>query len=141
MYRDEAQWSSIQRRILREGVPIRQVVRETGISRKTVRKMLGHPAPKPYGPRNRQYPKLGPYMASIQGMLRENATLPPSARLSVKAICDRIRNDEGFTGSYDAVRDYVRRIAPDDARTFISVGPKLDRRAHARLPAFEWMRA
>jgi transposase len=76
MYRDVAQWSSIRRQILLEGVSIRQVVRETGISRKTVRKMLGHPAPKPYGPRNRQYPKLGPHMASIQGMLRENATLP-----------------------------------------------------------------
>ncbi len=141
MYRDVAQWSSIRRQILREGVSIRQVVRETGISRKTVRKMLDQPAPKPYGPRSRQYPKLGPHMASIQGMLQENPTLPPSARLSAKAICDRIRNEEGFTGSYDAVKDYVRRIAPEDARTFVSVGPKLDRRAHARQVAFDWMRA
>jgi hypothetical protein len=32
-------------------------------------------------------------------MLQENVTLPPSARLSVKAIYERIR-DEGFRGSY-----------------------------------------
>ena len=54
-----------------------QVVRETGISRKTVGKMLDHPHPQPYGPRTRRYPKLGPHTASIQRMLRENATLPP----------------------------------------------------------------
>jgi transposase len=39
MYRDVAQWSSVRDRILRKGASIRQVVRETGISRKTVRKM------------------------------------------------------------------------------------------------------
>ena len=51
MYRDVAQWSSIRHRILQDGISIRQVVRETGISRKTVRKMLDQPLPKPYGPR------------------------------------------------------------------------------------------
>jgi hypothetical protein len=40
MYRDRVQWTKIRRRILVEQIPIRQVVRETGISRKTVRKML-----------------------------------------------------------------------------------------------------
>jgi hypothetical protein len=40
MYRDLAQWTSIRSRVLRKGALIRQVVRETGISRQTVRKML-----------------------------------------------------------------------------------------------------
>jgi transposase len=140
MYRDLAQWSSIRRRILREGASIKQVVRETGIDRKTVRKMLDHPVPKPYGPRERKYLKLGPHIPSIQGMLRERATLPLSGQLSVKAIYDRIRTEEGFTGSYDAVEEYVRRIAPDGACIQISVGQKLNRRAHARQVAFDWMR-
>jgi transposase len=115
MYRDLVQWSGIRRRILREGVSISQVVRETGISRKTVRKMLNHPLRKPYGPRNRRYPKLGPHTASVQRMLRENATLPPSARLSMKAIYECIRNEEGFGGSYDSVKGYARPIAHDNA--------------------------
>ncbi len=54
MYRDPVLWLSVRHRVLRKGVPIRQVVRETGISRKTVRKMLAHPLPKPYGPRGRR---------------------------------------------------------------------------------------
>ena len=113
MYRDVVQWTGMRRRILREGISIRQVVRETGIDRKTVRKMLDHPLPKPYGPRSRMYPKLGPHTSSVQRMLRENATLPPSARLSVKAIYERIRHEEGFSGSYGSVKDYARPITRD----------------------------
>ena len=76
--------------------------------------MLAHPHPQPYGPRSRRYPKLGPHTASIRRMLQENATLPPAARLSVKAMYERIRDQEGFRGSYGAVKDYVRPIPRDD---------------------------
>src|SRR4051794_16405770 len=72
MYRDVVQWSGIRRRILREGVSISQVVRETGISRKTVRKMLNQPLPEPYGPRDRRYPKLGPHTTSVQRAARQS---------------------------------------------------------------------
>ena len=113
MYRDVAQWSSIRRRILQDGVSIRQVARETGISPKTVRKMLDHPLPKPYRPRSRRYPKLGPHTASVQRMVEENTTLPPSARMSIKAIYEHIRDQEGFRGSYRSVTDYARPFAPD----------------------------
>ena len=113
MYRDVAQWSSIRRQILQDGVSIRQVARETGISPKTVRKMLDQPLPKPYGPRSRRYPKLGPHIASVQRMVEENATLPPSARMSIKAIYEHIRDQEGFRGSYQSVTDYARLRAPD----------------------------
>lgn len=71
MYRDVAQWSDIRDRVLRNGVSIQKVARETGISPKTVRKMLNHPLPQPYRPRNRRYPKLGPHIDSIQRMLGE----------------------------------------------------------------------
>src|SRR3954447_15343141 len=92
MYRDVAQWAKIRHRILVEGVSRRQVVRETGISRKTIRKMLAHPHPQPYGPRSRRYPKLGPHTASVRRMVRENATLPPAGRLSVQAMYEHIRD-------------------------------------------------
>jgi hypothetical protein len=115
MYRDVEQWSKIRRQILQKGVSIHHVSRETGIDRKTVRKMLAHPMPKPYGPRSRSYPKLGPHTASIRRMLRENATLPPTARHSVKSIYERIRDEDGFLGGYDSVKDYARPRTTDDA--------------------------
>jgi hypothetical protein len=46
-------------------------------------------------------------------MLQENATLPPAARLSVKAIYEHIRDEEGFSGSYSTVKDYARPISRD----------------------------
>jgi transposase len=112
MYRDVAQWCDIRDRVLRKGVSIRQVARETGISSKTVRKMLDHLLPQPHKPRRRRYPKLGPHIGTIQRLLRENATLPPSARLSIKAIYERI------CGSHTSMTDDARMIAPkpDDAR-------------------------
>jgi transposase len=114
MYRDVVQWAKIRHCILVEGVSRRQMVRETGISRKTIRKMLAHPQPPPYGSGSPRYPKLGPHTASVQRMLRENATLPPTARLSVRAMYERLRDQEGFRGSYGAVKNYVRPIARDD---------------------------
>src|SRR5271154_7215838 len=105
MYRDVAKWSSIRNQILRKGNSIRQVVRETGISDKTIRKMLDHALPQPYGPRSHRYPKLGPHTASVRRMLQGNATLPPSARLSIKAIYERIRDQEGFRGGYSSVNE------------------------------------
>ena len=119
MYRGVAQWSGIRDRVLRKGVSIRQIAREMGMSPKTVRKMLDHPLPQLYRPRRRGYPKLGLHTGSIQRMLGENATFPPSSRLSIKAIYERIRDTEGFRGSYSSVKDYARAIAPEPDKAHI----------------------
>src|SRR4051812_50035290 len=110
MYRDVAQWSGIRRRILRGGISLRQVVRETGISRKTVRKMLDHSLPKPYGPRSPRYLKLEPHTASVERMLRGNATLPPSARPIMESITEAIRDEEAFRGRYGSVKGHARPL-------------------------------
>jgi hypothetical protein len=114
MYRDVVQWSKIRNRILVNGISRRQIVRETGISSKTVSKMLVHTHPQLPAQRRRNYSKLGPYTASIQRMLQENATLPPNAKFSVRAIYQRIRDDEGFSGGYNTVADYVRSMSRDE---------------------------
>jgi transposase len=111
MYRDIVQWLKVRHQVLVEGIPQRQIARETGISPKTIRKMLTHPHPQPYGPRNHRYSKLGPHTASIRRMVQENATLPPTARLSIQAMYESIRDQEGYNGSYGAVKDYARPIS------------------------------
>src|SRR5215469_12497763 len=45
MYRDPKQWAYIRRLILEKGTSRRGVARQTGLSRKTVRKMLASPRP------------------------------------------------------------------------------------------------
>lgn len=69
MYSDPEQWARIRYRVLVEGVTQRQVARETGISPNTVRKMLRKSQPVPYGPRERAFPKLGPYLKTIRQMV------------------------------------------------------------------------
>ena len=69
MYRDKAQWAAVRNRVLVEGIPRRQVARETGISLTVVRKMLDHPAPPPPVRGMRPRPKLGPYLTTIESML------------------------------------------------------------------------
>jgi transposase len=45
MYRDPKQWAYVRRLVLEQGASRRGVSRKTGLSRKTVRKMLAHPRP------------------------------------------------------------------------------------------------
>src|SRR5829696_3982033 len=98
------------------------------------------PAPERYGPRSRRYPKLGPHTATVQRILRENCTLPPSARLSIRNIYECISDEEAFSGSYDSVRRYAAQFFRDAGRV-AGVAPKPDPREQLRLYAFEWMRA
>src|ERR1035437_3938055 len=48
MYCDLRQWRHIRRRILEQGTPKKRVSAETGISRKTINKMLAHEQPPGY---------------------------------------------------------------------------------------------
>jgi transposase len=115
MYRDVGQWLDIRHQILVQGVSIRRIASETGIAPSTVRKMRDQPLPLPYGPRDHRHPKLGRHTATVRRMLKENATLPPSARFSIKAIYEHIR-EEGFRGGYSTVKDYVRLTSDDGDR-------------------------
>jgi hypothetical protein len=46
VYHDVAQWTMVRRKVLKEGVSRRQLARQTGLSRKTIRKMLLHELPQ-----------------------------------------------------------------------------------------------
>ena len=111
MYREVAQWRHVRRCILEKGTPKRQVARDTGISRRTINKMLMHENPPRYGPRPPLYPKLGPYISAIDELISST----PAADLTIRDIVERLRREHGFAGSYDSVCNYVRhRVRNDD---------------------------
>lgn len=114
MYCDVRQWRHIRRRILEKGTPKKRVSSETGISRRTINKMLTHEHPPGYGPRRRRYPKLGPYIHTIDQLLHDNGSFPPAANMTIRDIVQHLRREEGFAGSYDSVRNYIRHQARDD---------------------------
>jgi transposase len=118
MYREVAQWRHIRRRIQKEETPKKQVSRETGISRRTINKMLTHEHPPGYGPRPPRYPKLGPYISAIERLLLNTVSWPPATDLTIRHIVERLRREDGFAGSYDSVRNYIRRRAFEDKNSW-----------------------
>jgi hypothetical protein len=114
MYCDLQQWRQIRRRILEQRTPKKRVSAETGISRKTINKMLAHEEPPGYRRRRSRYPKLAPYTYTIDRLLDDNESFPLAVNMTIQDIVKHLRREEGFAGSYDSVRNYIRRCAHDD---------------------------
>ena len=114
MYRDIRQWREIRRRILEKGAPKKRVSAETGISRKTINKMLAHEQPPGYRRRRSRYPKLAPHIPTIDRLLIDNDLFPFAVNMTIHDIVHHLSCEEGFDGSYDFVRNYIHRRARDD---------------------------
>ena len=99
----------MRRAVQVEGKSERQVAREYGLARETVRKMLQYAAPPGY--RRQQpakRPKLDPWVGVIDAILREDRERPRKQRHTAKRIYQRLREEHGFSGGYTIVKDYVR---------------------------------
>ncbi len=73
-------WNSIRQRVLRDGVSIRQIQRETGLHFKTIKKILSQSCPPPFKSPERVKPKIGPYLERIAGILESDMALPKKQR-------------------------------------------------------------
>jgi transposase len=111
------------------GMKIRQIARETGHSKNTIKKALrgeysGYPVRK-----NQLYPVIGPYMATIDRWLEADKKQPKKQRHTAKRIYDRLCSEQGFTGSSRTVRYYVRdahrRLGFHTDQVFIPLDPQL----------------
>ena len=107
MYRVEL-YGRIRREVQVEGKSERQVAREYGLARETVRKMMKYPAPPGY--RRQQpakRPKLDPWVGVIDAILKEDRERLRKQRHTAKRIYPRLRDEHGFGGGYTIVKDYV----------------------------------
>ena len=112
---------------------IKQICRETGHSRETVRKVL-RSEPFGYSPRTYQpYPVLGPYLPVIDQWLEEDKKRPKKQRHTARRIYDRLVREYGFTGGRSTVRHYVRgakvHLGLNVAKAFIPLDPEVGREA------------
>src|SRR3954451_2772485 len=91
-----------------QGKPIREIARDLGISRNTVRKVLRSGKTAFAYERDVQpQPKLGRWKSDFDRILMENAAKPARERLTLIRLFEDLRG-LGYAGGYDAVRRYAR---------------------------------
>src|SRR4051795_3416374 len=108
----------IRRAFLVDHKPIRQIVRELRVSRKTVRKAIrGSSTEVLYDRQAQPQPRLGEFVARLDGLLEANSKRPARERLTARRLFELLRA-EGYQGAYDSVQRHVRewRCARDRGR-------------------------
>ena len=120
------------RRLHRDGLSMRQIARQLGVGRDTVRKALEHPEPTPYtlsAPRTA--PTFGPFRAIVDAILDADAHAPRKQRHTASQIFRRLVAEYQYTGGYDHVRRHLkhRRLAARD--TFVPLDHRPGHRCEA----------
>jgi transposase len=113
------QWAEIRRRVLVEQVSQRQILRETGMHWKTLRKILAHSEPPGYRREvSFSKPKIGPFLDRIRQILEEDRRVPKKQRHTAKRIFERIQQED-YTGGYTQVKEAVREIKQKGQEVFV----------------------
>ena len=108
MYRVDV-YLRVRRAVMVEGKSIREVSREFGLHRDTVRKMLAYSVPPGYRRQSPpRCPKLEPFTGVIDRILKDDHKVSKKQRHTAKRIFERLREEYGFDGQYTIVKDYVR---------------------------------
>ena len=93
---------------LRQGLPIREIERRTGLSRNTIKKYLKDDTIEPKFATPDRPSKLDPFAEKLAGWLKTNAGRPRKERQTLKKMhADLVAL--GFTGSYNRVAAFARQ--------------------------------
>ena len=110
------------RRARRDGMSIRQISRQFGHTRKTVRHVLGHAEPTAPTNRDRKAPRLGPVESIIDRILADDEDAPAKQRHTAAQIHRRLRDEHAYPGGYAQVQRYVLKHRRRHRETFIPLG-------------------
>jgi transposase len=109
--------SVIRRWHLRDGIPIREIARRTGLSRNTVRKYLASQDLEPSYPSRQSPSKLDSYEETLTNWLFRESRRHRKQRRTAKRLYKDLL-ELGYTGSYDRVAAFARqwRQSQQDAK-------------------------
>ncbi|MCP4673165.1 MAG: IS21 family transposase [Desulfobacula sp.] len=115
------------------GKRIREIARETGHSRNTVRKVLKKEYIGYSQRKTQPYPSLGPYLGTIDKWLESDKQNPKKQRHTGTRIYNRLKNEKGYQGSISSVLRYVRfarqEIGAGARQVFIPLDPPIGQEA------------
>jgi len=107
---DVEKWESVRHGYYNEGKSVRTLMRETGHSFRTIRRLIEGSEPGQYvQKKGRAAPVLGAYKAQIDTLLAANASLPRKQQYTASRIYQRVR-EAGFGGAESTVRHYVSGV-------------------------------
>ena len=112
---------------------IRELSKETGHSRVTIRKVLRKERTGYTTRKHQVYPVLEGYLKIIGEWLEGDKDQPRKQRHTARRIYNRLVNECGYKGSEEAVRRYVRLAKPelglDGSEVFVVTDPECGREA------------
>ena len=123
-------YAGIRRAVMVDGLSRREAAKRFGVHRNTISKMLQFSVPPGY--RRRERPaskKLGPFMAWIDRVLEDDRAVHKKQRHTAHRIFERLRAEEGFSGGYTIVRQYVAQAMQRAREMFV---PLSHRPGHAQ---------
>ena len=107
------QFAAIRRDHQVEGLSIRALADKHGVHRRTVRQALESAVPAPRKTAARTAPRLEPFKAAIDEMLRSDLDAPKKQRHTARRVLARLVDEHGAQAlSYSTVRDHVRKRRP-----------------------------
>jgi transposase len=111
------------------GKKIREIARDTGHSKNTVKKALRGEYEGYSGRKVQPYPVLGPYLSIIDRWLEGDKDKPKKQRHTAKRVYDRLCHEHDFEGGDRTIRRYVRdakmRFGLTTGGVFIPLDPEL----------------
>ena len=103
---DQYEWVRTAHRVYKKS--IRQIAREAGHMRRTVRKVLAGQDPKYRREKEPACPVMDPVAGIVEGWLRADREQPVKQRHTAHRVWRRLVDEHGFTGAEPTVRRWVR---------------------------------
>jgi len=113
------QIGQIRRAYFEQGVTIKQIVRDQGVSRDVVRRVVRSGATEfKYERHVQPAPKLGAWIERLTQILEAEVKLPRRERRSTQRLFEELRG-RGYDGAHDSVHRFVKRWRTDRARVAV----------------------
>lgn len=121
MRTDMNEWTEIRRKYFVDKVSKRSIVRDYGLSWRTLDKILAHAEPPGYrGAERRPKRKLTEaLLGEIDAILEADRQAPPKQRHTARRIFERLRDEHGYPGGITQVQEAVKRARLRSKEVFI----------------------